>query len=540
MSRRGPARASIQAATGQPTKARSSGTGVKDRQARAASQQSDRKQSRQRRPMPRFSIRPLATLRRVPRAAWICALVACLNAACWTIITPPFQVTDEPTQFAYTQYLAEHQQLPPHFEGPYSPEQTLALADLHQSAVLWHAENDTISSTAEQQKLQEDLDQRPGREGEAVGGSAADPPLYYLLQVVPYELGSSGTVLDQLELMRLLSALFAGLTALFVFLFVRETLPRVPWAWTVGGLSVALAPILGFASSGVNPDSMLFAVSAAIFYCLARGFRRGLSRSAAVAIGALIAIGLLTKPNFIGLIPGAVLGLVVLTVRAARTDRGAASRTFAIAIAIAATPLILYVLVNLLSGRPGFGTASENLALAHGGSISDDLSFVWQLYLPRLPGMTSYFPGVFPLLQLWFDRGIGLYGWLDTTFPIWVYTAALIPMALLAALLVRSLVVSRAALRRRILEPIVYAVMGIGLMGLIGSHAYLDLAFEGGGGHVQPRYLLPLIPLTGVAIALAARGAGKRWGPPVGALIIVLFLGYDVFSQLLVVSRFYG
>jgi hypothetical protein len=41
-------------------------------------------------------------------------------------------------------------------------------------------------------------------------------------------------------------------------------------------------------------------------------------------------------------------------------------------------------------------------------------------------------------------------------------------------------------------------------------------------------------------LALAARGAGRRWGPPVGALIIVLFLGYDIFSQLLVVSRFYG
>ena len=34
-----------------------------------------------------------AALRRVPRAAWICALVAFLNAACWSLITPPFQVT---------------------------------------------------------------------------------------------------------------------------------------------------------------------------------------------------------------------------------------------------------------------------------------------------------------------------------------------------------------------------------------------------------------------------------------------------------------
>ena len=47
-------------------------------------------------------------------------------------------------------------------------------------------------------------------------------------------------------------------------------------------------------------------------------------------------------------------------------------------------------------------------------------------------------------------------------------------------------------------------------------------------------------PLAAALLALAARGAGKRWGPAVGALIVVLFLAHDVFSQLLVVSRFYG
>ncbi len=67
--------------------------------------------------------------------------------------------------------------------------------------------------------------------------------------------------------MRLLSALMAGLTAFFAYLFVREALPGAPWAWAVGGLGVALAPLLGFMSGVVNPDAMLVAVSAATFYC---------------------------------------------------------------------------------------------------------------------------------------------------------------------------------------------------------------------------------------------------------------------------------
>ncbi len=49
-----------------------------------------------------------------------------------------------------------------------------------------------------------------------------------------------------------------------------------------------------------------------------------------------------------------------------------------------------------------------------------------------------------------------------------------------------------------------------------------------------------MLPLLGAALVLSARGAGRRWGPPVGALVVVLFLAHDVFSQLQVIARFYG
>jgi hypothetical protein len=54
---------------------------------------------------------------------------------------------------------------------------------------------------------------------------------------------------------------------------------------------------------------------------------------------------------------------------------------------------------------------------------------------------------------------IGLSGWLDTSFPTWVYTAALLPAALLAALCLRSLRQTRATLRHRLPELTVYATI---------------------------------------------------------------------------------
>jgi hypothetical protein len=508
------------------------------RRAQALRKQNKRKRTSKQN-KPDLLLQARMSLRRIPRAAWLCATVALINAVCWSILTPPFQVTDEPSHFAYTQQLAENAKLPTSSESTFSPEEEIVLRDIRQYEVRQSPETHPVSTAAEEQRLQDDLDRRLSRHGEGgVGGAYADPPLYYLLETIPYGLASSGTLLDQLEGMRLLSALMAAITALFVFLFLRETLPTVRWAWTVGALGVALAPLLGFISGAVNPDSMLTAVSATSFYCLARAFRRGLTRQLAITIGALIAVGFLTKVNFIGLVPGIILGMIVLTIRASRTYGRAAYGSFGLALAIALAPVWAYILVNLLSGHAGLGVVSHVLELkgVH-GSILSKISYVWQLYLPRLPGMHNYFPGLSTTRGLWFNRGVGFYGWLDTSFPAWVNNLALVPAGILGLLCLRALAIDRAALRLRIAEIAVYATMGLGLLSLIGLSSYID---SSEGLFADPRYLLPLIPLLGLVLGLAARGAGRRWGPAVGTLIILLFLAHNIFSQMLVAGRYYS
>ena len=540
-----PAKKRAGTAPGAANGAKQVGTRAFTRHARA----SGRRQSTQRTPATARGVAGLAAglpslslaeaFRRLPRAAWICVLVACLNAICWSIVTPPFQATDEPDHFAYVKQLADTGSLPTSNAEFTSTEEAYSLVALRYYLVRQQPQNHTIASHAEQAQLESKLAEVPRVSGSPeVGVALEQPPLYYALEAIPYSLAKSGTVLDRLQLMRLLSALFAGLTALFVFLFCREALPGAPWAWTVGGLSVALAPLLGFVSGSVNPDSMLFAVSSAIFYLLARAFRRGLDTRAAVAIGAVTAIGLLTKVNFIGLIPGLLAGLVVLSVRAARSRGRSAYRLLGLALAIAFSPVALYALVNVLSNHPAFGVVSDAISTGR-GSLLAQLDYIWQLYLPRLPGTTSYFPGLFTTRQLWFDNFVGLYGFLDTTFPGWVDTLALIPAGAIALLCARGLYQGRSALRSRRAEIAVYALIALGLLALVGADSFRSFP-EVDAEYAQPRYLLPLLALLGAALALAARGAGRRWGPAVGALIVVVFLGHDVLSQMLVAGRFYG
>ncbi len=479
----------------------------------------------------------------VPTAARVCALVAFLNAVCWSLITPPFQAPDEPDHFAYVQLLAETGSLPWLRAEGYSEEENVVLLRLKQKAIFLSPTAHTISRRSEQMALDSELAAPFVRRGSGGAGTAtSEPPLYYALQTIPYSLGSGGTILERLELMRLLSAVMAAITAFFGFLFLREALPRAPWAWTVGGLGVALVPSLGFVSGSVNPDTMLFAVSAALFYCFARAFRRGLTPRLAIAVGVVIAVGFLTKLNFLGLAPGAFLGVLLLTRREARTlGRAAGYRLAAPCLLIGFSPVILYALVNAVSGHSTLGLVSEEIGGAVGGhtSISRELSYIWQFYLPRLPWMHSYFGELFTTRQIWFNGLIGLYGWVDTVFPGWVYDIVLLPVGLIGILCIRELAIGRSALRARATEFITYVTMSLGVLILVGISGYQNISTYP-TEFAEPRYILPMLALWGAVLALAARGAGRRWGPTVGMSIVTLVLAHDIFSQLQVVARYYG
>jgi hypothetical protein len=153
--------------------------------------------------------------------------------------------------------------------------------------------------------------------------------------------------------------------------------------------------------------------------------------------------------------------------------------------------------------------------------------------------MPDYFPGILTTRQFWFDRPVGVYGWLDTEFPRWVYNVALVPAALVAGLCVRELLRVRGGLRARMGELLSYAAVGAGLLALMGADSYLEFPTSP-GVYSEPRYLLPLAALAAAVVTLAARGAGRCWGPAVGTLLVLLILAQNLFGQLLEVGRFYA
>jgi 4-amino-4-deoxy-L-arabinose transferase-like glycosyltransferase len=488
---------------------------------------------------PRPADEPPRRRRRTPRTALIVALLTTLNALGWGLVVAPYHVPDEASHVYYAQYFGETGKLPairPGFRW-YSEDINAMLGDGGLYYVIGQPENRPPWDSSIERRLR--VDQAADLERKGIGDASSasnNPPVYYLPQAALYRVAHGLGPMNRLTLMRALSALMAGLTALCIFAFLRELLPGSPLAWTVGALAAGLQPMFAFISSGVNNDAGLYLVSAALMLALARLLRRGLTPGRAATVGVLLGAGVLVKTQAIAFAPAVGLALLVAA-RRAHTGR---LRGVGAGILAGAAPLALYgVLGATIWNRPLLDRAGDlNLGAgtARPGSLTEQISFMWQEYLPRLPFMSDLLPGV-QAYRVWFQGMIGDFGWLDYRFPDWVYPLALGVVLLLAVAALRGLWARRAGLRGRLAEVAVFALAAAGLMGAVALISYrwylLGAPFE------QARYLLPLLPFFALLPALAVRGLG-RFAPVAGVVIVTLVLGLSVYGQLLTIARYYG
>jgi hypothetical protein len=524
----------------------------------------------------------LVALWRGPRrAALVCTLVAVLNALAWSLLVPPFQVPDEESHTGYVQYLAETGKVPkPAFIG-YSDEENALLRALEFGSVIGVRDNRPPHGPGIDARLRAIERSHPSRVGGGdPAGAVVYPPTFYALESVPYLASPTGSsLLDRLVWMRALCALLAGLTVFLTYRFLRELLPTQPWAWTVGALALAFLPMFGFISGGVQNDAGMYACAAALFWAMTRVLQRGLTPLRGLAIGLAMVTGVLIKYTMVGLAPAAAAAVLVglWRVRTAGAaapaegspaERSAASPTdapptasppnasrpatspaapparrawlgAAIAALVVALPIAAYAaLAKWAWDRPLTGplrASHPEIAHPEPATITGQVTYAWELFLPRLPFMDDKFPAITPLWDTWYRGAIGRFGWLDYGFPAWV---AILLLPVVLAVIVLAI---RAAWQARppLVNVAIYAVAVLGLMALlagVGYHYELKFAtyFQ------SPRYLFALLPLGAAIVAMAARGAGRRFGPAVGASLVVLVVALSVFAQLATLERYYG
>ena len=187
------------------------------------------------------------------------------------------------------------------------------------------------------------------------------------------------------------------------------------------------------------------------------------------------------------------------------------------------------------------GLVASRHALAHlprNGSVRGFASYLWQYYLPRLPFM-AHLPQIqpFEVYHTWLRGSWGWFGWLDFGFPAATYAA-------FGALSVATLAGAVVALaRRRVrVDRAVIAFFGVALLGLLlilHLGEYQSLAKLGGRIN-QGRYLLPLLPIAGVAVAAALTNLRPARRVVAAGLVIGGMVVLELFSLGLVAGRFYA
>jgi len=280
---------------------------------------------------------------------------------------------------------------------------------------------------------------------------------------------------------------------------------------------------------------LLFALSAALFLCVARAWRRGATMRLALALGALIGAGMLTKVNSYALVPGALLGFAL----AARRTTLAWDRRFVRMVggaALLATGLFAAGAIFETSVWHRSILAARPIALESHVGLWSHVGYIWQVFLPRLPFQPRT-ALIEPGYQQLFESFVGAFGPMVVWFPSWVYEALAAGLVLVGLLVVRMLHADPRELRWRRGELLGYAAMAASLMLLIGLSADLRRQLI---SIVQGRYLLPLLPLFAALLTLGARGAGERWGRSVGVAIVSSLVALGLFGQLLTIAWFYG
>jgi hypothetical protein len=476
---------------------------------------------------------------------WLYA-IAVLNFVCWAVITPPFQAPDEVDHFAYTQSLVERGEAPSRNPssplGRWSSSEALALDEM--SFITDHQVGDTKPPWNATQQARYRLQIARVRPRASNGGgneTAATHGALYYAALAPAYLLASNSPLDQLTLMRLISALIGALTVLFAFLLARELAPGRPWLAVLAALLVAYEPMYGFISGSVNNDAGVNAGAAALELLLILIVRRGLTPRLAILGGALLVALPIVKGTAYSLYPVVGLALLATLWRHHRREDISGLGVFGLS-ALAVRELSLH-----LAGvfRPSAGPA-----VAQGSSPSGAIhevfvhplgyvAYLWEVFLPRLSFMAPHFetPGI-PGFTIFVERGWAAFGWYDVIFPHWVYSTILVVML---AIPVLGFLAARREwnfVRKNAIEVALVALMPVAVV------AGFEAAFYTTGTRaVIPefgRYAFPAIAPLAVLVVGSLHAFGRRRMMFAGVGLLVVMLGLSYASQLLTLTTFYA
>jgi 4-amino-4-deoxy-L-arabinose transferase-like glycosyltransferase len=479
---------------------------------------------------------------RVPSAlVWLLGATLILALA-WAFVTPAFQAPDENSHFGYVQSLADGPGLPGTADRPFfSTEQELAAdnSNAEQAAQQPHVKMEWSRLAYERwQQKQRTLPQDARSDGGGPNPAASNPPLYYLYEAAAYEAAGRGDLFDRLLALRTASLLWLLVTVAAVWLLTGEVTGRDRLLQLAAASVAGLAPMMTFLSASVTPDAMMFALWSLVLWLGVRAIKRGLAWPLALVLFGLVGAACCVKSTSFGLVPGAVFVLAIGLWR--RRPRRLGPSAAVIGGALLGLALTLGVWQLLATGADRAASAQLDAATATPGlNPRMLLSYLWQFYLPRLPFQQdfAFLARDLPLDAIWLQGIWGAFGWLEVTFPTFIYRM----LAVVTAAVIAGAGVTIWRTRHKTDWGVAAFLALVTVTLLAGLHwTEFQQISRGEGPLNQGRYLLPLVGVGGLVVAQALRVVPARMrahgvAAVIGGLLVLQFVGLG-----LMLERFYA
>ena len=473
-------------------------------------------------------------------------LVALVEVLAWSVVTAPFQGPDEAAHYAYAQYLGETGHKPSYgggggivsreTDGLFSGFNLYTLKRQAAARPFW-----TKSELHAWQHYERTLSSSDRGNGSGPNSVAKNPPLYYALEAIPYKLTTAlgAAPFTRLFWMRMVNALLFLATVWLTWLIAAE-LFRSTLLRAAATATVVLLPMAAFMGAVVNPDSLLEALWAGALLVGIRLLQRGFDLRRVIVLAALAGLSLLTHGRGIPLLLFAALA-VVLALWRHRPDTRRLLVNVGSGVAVIAIALVAYKLF-LSGGNSGGGAYGGELTFRHSFRPLRFVAFVWQFYFPKLPGMGPRPGPNFGFLQFFVEGFLpGAFGGQEARFSTDTYRLMHVVVALAFIGLVAASIALRGPLRRRwdvALLVLAFVVVPLLFLHLASFRAVLDPGAT--DALIVGRYLLPLTPALGLAVALMLR-ALREAGREIGVGVLIALGALLQFGALgLTAARFYA
>jgi len=354
-----------------------------------------------------------------------------LRGLIYSAVVPPWQAPDEPRHFEYVRLLDEKRRLVG-WEDLNPELEREIIASMLRFDYWRFGFTDTYIRPPE--KIPQRFWEIWRKEG--TSHMLHQPPLAYLLYLLPLQFTRDAAPAIQLYAMRLLSVLLAALVILVAFWTLDILFPQDDVRLTASLVFIAFLPMHTYMTSMVNNDHLAELVTSMAILVWVLIFRMGMSSSRLLLLTVLIIVGALTKRTTLVLIPASLVAVALYLWAPERRPQFSTRR-------LAITGLMAGVILLLFAG---ILVAWGQIAAQHTPIVRTGVDFLLHYYL-FLPSDRFSFSLNQPYFsrqaletyayyaQLMFQTFWARFGWLNVVLAeIWYQTLAVVTLTAVVGL----------------------------------------------------------------------------------------------------------